>query len=172
VKRKGASEVNDRRRARLSLAPISPRPRPQKVTKWEIHARIGYRALRFAQSTERKAQDGLRTSDSGSPHHPLGFGVQSHVQSGAQGPAVVRIVRRPQPPEALTLATIPARTASGRRCQPAASSVVIGFATISPPKGSERLGDHQRGCLAPRLVRVTAGQDPDSKSGKKSGADR
>jgi hypothetical protein len=49
------------------------------------------------------------------------------------------------------MATIPARTASGRRCQTAAStanSVVIGLATISPPKGSERLGDHQRGCLA------------------------
>jgi hypothetical protein len=68
------------------------------------------------------------------------------------------------------MAPIPARTASGRRCQTAAStanSVVIGLATISPPMAQRGWGGRQWIRLAHRLVRVTAGQDPDSKSGKK-----
>jgi len=73
--------------ARLSPAPLSPRPRPQKVTKWEIHARIGYQALRIAHSTRRKAQGRLRTSDSRSRCHQLGPEVRLPAQSVAEGQA-------------------------------------------------------------------------------------
>ena len=133
AEQKEASDVNDRPGGSLSPARFFSKALAiKKVTKCEIHARIGYRALRIAHATRRKAQVGLRTSDSGSLHPPLGFEVRLHTQSGTQGPAIVRIVRRPHPPEARTMATIPARTASGRRCQTAASSSTsVGIASAS-----------------------------------------
>ena len=47
------------------------------------------------------------------------------------------------------------------------------FGYHQPPLWLGEVGGPSVGLLGPpRLVRVTAGQDPDSKSGKKSGADR
>jgi len=152
---------------RLSPAPLSPRPRPRKVTKWEIHARIGYRALRFAQSTRRKAQDGLRTSDSGSLHHSLGFEVRLHAKSVTQGPAIVRIVRRPHPTEARTMATIPTRTASGGRCQ-------AGLLVQPPWEGRDRLRARPARFLVGHepVTEVGAAREKDHRGGGGRSSDR
>jgi len=121
------------------------------VTKWDIRARIGYWALRIAQSTERKAQDGLRTSDSGSPHHPLGFEVRLQAKSVTQGPAIVRIVRRPHRPEGPHHGHDPNPDGIGQAVpdgllvQPSQAG---SFGHHQPPNRSARLGGHQWGCLA------------------------
>jgi hypothetical protein len=74
------------------------------------------------------------------------------------------------------MATIPARTASGRRCQTGCYFSHLRrdrFGYNQPPQSLGQVGGPSVELLGlHRLVRVTAGQDPDSKSGKNSGAER
>jgi hypothetical protein len=137
----GVRSQRPSRLGRLFPSPVSRKPPAPKSDEMGNPCTNRVSGLRMAHSTRRKAQPGLHASDAGSLHHPLGFEGPLHSQGITRGQAIVRIVRRPHPPEAPTMATIPARTASARRCQTAASSATSGAiasASISPPSRSAR----------------------------------
>jgi len=134
---------------------------------------IGPYGLRNRPSAKRKTVCAPLTRDRLTIRSGLRCGCKPRASPKArQSSASSVVLTRPRP--APWPRSQPGRHRAGGARRTAGSAISGGiFWPPSAPQSLGEAGGPSVGLLGPhRLVRVRAGQDPDSKSGKKSGADR